>query len=430
MNANEKNFCTSPFSEIRINSDGTYNFCHGARAIDLEQSESIYKQDLDYYFNKSTSVLNVRKKLLNGESSNRCTECLKTEKIFPYHLRIRRNLNFNIFPDKDFDQSFKESPIQRIIEDEDKRPYFYHVSLSNLCNLGCVMCCARDSSYMGNLLKQTGDLPKDAKILTDWTTDKQVWNKFLDHILSNKLIQSFHFMGGEPLYHKKFYEFIDFCVYNNHTNFHISFVTNATIVPDAGYINKLKKFKSVQIEVSVENFDLSNDYVRHPSVYSTIEQNIKKYLSYCDQRFTLVVRTVPQFLTLFNYDKLLQWCLDNKICIESNIIYSPRFLIPALLPNNLKDQIISKLSKFVVNKIYDTKNINIRDTVRYKDNISENAKMIINHLKQTTTDSNSLNKQAVEYFAKLDRARKINIKNYIPEIVPLFEQYNYDKLIS
>ena len=114
-------------------------------------------------------------------------------------------------------------------------------------------------------MKQAGMIDKNIDILSDWTNNQLVWNGFLNHILSNKQIECFHFMGGEPLYHKKFYEFIDFCVDNQHTDFHITFVSNATIVPDRKYINKLKKFKSVQIEISIENFDKSNDYVRYPS---------------------------------------------------------------------------------------------------------------------------------------------------------------------
>ena len=429
MIINQSNFCISPFSEVRINSDGTYNFCHAARNINIETNENISEQDIDHYFNKSSSVNSVRDGLLKGIASDRCSECLHAEQKSPNHLRSRRNLQFGIFPGQDFIQSVNESSIQRVIKEDNKKPYFYHVSLSNLCNLGCVMCCARDSSYMGNLLKQTGDLPKDAKVLTDWTNDQIVWDGFLNHILSNKQIECFHFMGGEPLYHKKSYEFIDFCVDNQHTDFHITFVSNATIVPNQEYINKLKKFKSVQIEISIENFDPSNDYVRYPSSHTNIEQNMKKYLEFVDDRFSLVVRTVPQFLTLIKYDRLLDWCLENKICIDSNIIYSPNFFTPNLLPNDIKNNIISKLSGYVID-VDPVETINIRDTFNYKKNISENAKMIINSLKQTNNNIEMLNKQAVEYCAKLDRVRKINIKNYIPEIIPLFEQYNYDKLVS
>ena len=432
MNIKESNFCTSPFSEIRINSDGTYNFCHAAKYMRSLSTENIYKQDIDHYFNMSDSVMNVRNGLLNGIASDRCTSCLDAEKKSTFHFRSRRNLQFGIFPDKDFQQSFKESPIQRVINDKDKKPYFYHVSLSNLCNLGCVMCSPKDSSHLGKLMSQVGMLNKDTKILTDWTTDTKVWNGFLNHILSNKQIQCFHFMGGEPLYHKKFYEFIDFCVEQKHTDFHITFVSNATIVPDMEYINKLKKFKSVQIEISIENFDLSNDYVRHPSSYVKTEENMKKYISFSNETFSLVIRTVPQFLTLFKYDDLLNWCLENKVCVDSNIIASPNFFTPTLLPADIKKQIISKLSHYIMdpNDIDNILAINIRDTFNYKKNISENAKMIINSLQQPVDDVETLNRQAVEYCAKLDRQRKLHIKDYIPEILPLFEKHGYDKLVG
>ena len=432
MTINQSNFCTSPFSEIRINSDGTYNFCHAAKKINIGTNENISKQDINHYFNKSGSVKSVRDGLLNGVASDRCGECLHAEQKNPNHFRQKRNLQFGIFPGQDFTQSFNESSIQRVIKEDNKKPYFYHVSLSNLCNLGCVMCSAFNSSYLGKLMKQAEMINKNIDILSDWTNNQIAWNEFLNHILSNKQIECFHFMGGEPLYHKKFYEFINFCVDNQHTDFHITFVSNATIVPDREYIDKLKKFKSVQVEISIENFDPSNDYVRYPSSYTAIEQNMKKYLEFVDDRFSLVVRTVPQFLTLFKYDRLLDWCLENNICVDSNIIDSPMFFMPTLLPDDIKKRIVSKLSHYIIDS-KDSDNIraiNIRDTVNFKKNISENAKIIINSLQQSVDDAETLNIQAVEYCAKLDRARKIHIKDYIPEILPLFEKHGYDKLIS
>lgn len=432
MNVDEKNFCTSPFSEVRINSDGSYNFCHAAKNDNLESNENISTQDVDHYFNKSHSIVSVRDGLLNGIASKRCNECLHAEKKSPNYFRPRRNLQFGIFPGRDFNQSFKESSIQQIFKHKDKKPYFYHVSLGNLCNLGCVMCHAFNSSYLAQLMKEAGMIDKNTTILSDWTRDDNAWHGFLKHILSNKHIQSFHFMGGEPLYHKKFYEFIDFCVENKHTNFHITFVSNATIVPSKHYIAKLKKFKSVQVEISIENLDLSNDYVRYPSTYTNVQQNMKKYLNYSDERLSLVVRTVPQFLTLFKYDNLLDWCLRNKVCVDSNVIDSPKFFTPNLLPDTIKSDIISKLSHYVLEHSAEdnVRSINIRDTFNYKKNISENARLIINSLKQQANDIDSLNRQAVEYCSKLDQARKINIKDFIPEIFPLFEKYDYEKLLG
>ena len=159
---------------------------------------------------------------------------------------------------------------------------------------------------------------------------------------------------------------------------------------------------------------------------------MKKYISFSDEKFSLVVRTVPQFLTLFKYDHLLKWCLENRICIDSNVIATPDFFMPALLPADIKKDIVLKLSHYIIDSkdIDNIRAINIRDTVNYKKNISENAKIIINSLQQPVDDAETLNRQAVEYCAKLDRIRKIHIKDYIPEILPLFEKHGYDNLIS
>lgn len=415
MKVDGKNFCCSPFSEVRINHDGSFNFCHYARETNMLPKENIQSQDIEDYFNRSRSIKQVRALLLQGRSDQRCEHCLLSEKISENRYRRNRNLNFGIFPESDFQQSFSESKIQGIIDSKNIWPYYYHVSLSNLCNLSCLMCHPRNSTQLGKLYKDAGLLEKDHKLLQDWTTDKTVWEKFLQHIMSNKNILCFHFMGGEPMYHKKFYEFLDACIDAKHTYFNLTFVSNGTVKFTKHFLKKLSSFKSVQIEISVENFDRSNEYIRHPSKNNIIRENIQQLNHHKANNCDVVMRGAPQLLTIFDYDKFLEWCLEQNICVENNLLMQPSFFRLCNLPDHIKKIVVQKLGKFVMEPNDKVQNSNTRNKNEIENNISQNVKQILNDMAADPVPGDL--KRAVEYCAALDRSRGINAVDYLPSLI-------------
>jgi sulfatase maturation enzyme AslB (radical SAM superfamily) len=291
------------------------------------------------------------------------------------------------------------------------------------------MCSSDNSSIVARDFKTAGIISEDKPTLLDWTTNKIVWDSFLEHIVKNKKIVSVHFMGGEPLYHKKFYEFINHCIDMKHYNFHLTFVTNGTIIPDKEFIEKLKKFKSVQIEVSIEGFDDSNNYVRFPSDWKIIKKNLEKYMLYTEENISLCLRTVPQFFTLLDYDQLLQWCLDNNIIVDSNVITNPTFFKPAYLPNEIKTIIKTKLEKFLINDS-DSKisSINVRDSSNIKTCISNNVKIILNLLNEPVQDKEKQMQDMISYLAKLDKVRNIDIREKLPKFLNFIKENGYEEI--
>jgi MoaA/NifB/PqqE/SkfB family radical SAM enzyme len=214
-----------------------------------------------------------------------------------------------------------------------------------------------------------------------------------------------------------------------HHNFHLTFVTNGTIIPDKEFIEKLKKFKSVQIEVSIEGFDDSNNYVRFPSDWKIVKKNLEKYISYTEENISLCLRTVPQLFTLLDYDRLLQWCLDNKIIIDSNIISNPIFFKPAYLPNEIKTIIKTKLEKFLINdpdgKI---SSINVRDSSNIETCISNNVKIILNLLNEPVQDKEKQMQDMISYLAKLDKVRNIDIREKLPKFLNFIKENGYEEI--
>jgi sulfatase maturation enzyme AslB (radical SAM superfamily) len=229
--------------------------------------------------------------------------------------------------------------------------------------MACVMCDASNSTMLATDWAKAGII-SSVPVRQDWTNGP-AWAGFLTHLLNNPEIMCLHVMGGEPMYHKKFKELIHFLVDNNHTNFHFTVVTNGSIY-DAELVEMLTKFKSVQIEISIESFDSSNDYIRWPSDTNNIRQNILKYLQHRTDTIDIVLRTVPQLLSLTHYDNVLSFALDNDVVIDSNILYRPDYFQPALLPVDIKNIIRQRIQPYAeLDTEQDAvKNINIRNRGR------------------------------------------------------------------
>ena len=423
LKINPENFCISPWTEVRINSDGTMNFCHFADRTNLDRREHINLMTVDEYFSQSDSANAARNLILDGQPVPRCHRCYKEDQYSEVTFRSRRNLQAAIFPGADFEQSAKESPVWNIINADKINPRFYHVSFSNVCNMACVMCDGFNSTLLAADLNKIGLRDSTIPIKHDWT-DTDTWYKFCDHLLHNPDIVCLHIMGGEPLYHKRFKELIDFLCKNNHTDFHLTFVTNGTIF-DQELTDKLKNFKSVQIEISIENLDPSNDYIRYPSKTEKIVSNIKQYLSHTSEQFSTVLRTVPQLLSLIHYDKFLDFCIENSIIVDSNILHRPEFFRPCYLPDDIKQTIKTKLSRFVLEHKDVVHDINLRNQARLRQSISHHAQMIIGLLDQPSKDIESNRHAMIDYCAKLDRLRDQDLREFVPDLADFLNSYNY-----
>jgi len=427
---NENTYCTGPYSEVRINSDGSMNFCHYAAGEFILPSENIKELTVDDYFQNSSSIVNARTNLEKGNKISRCYKCYNEESKKLISFRLRRNIQAAIFPGPDLRQSYLESSFSKF-NSATSKPKFYHISFNNVCNLSCLMCGPDSSTLLGKNLIKSGISSNKSVIVNDWT-NTAAWDNFLDHLIKNDQIVCLHIMGGEPFFQPKFVELLKFLIDHDRTDFHFTVVTNGTIYNN-DIINFLKKFKSVQIEISIETVSLSNDYIRYPGKTVDIVNNIKQFSQHQSSSFDVVIRTVPQLLSVLDYDLILEFCLDNQLTIDSNVLHYPLFLVAGLLPNELKELAISKIKKFI-SRVEDSyvhedsiKLLNVRDRGRLCQGLIQNANLVITQISSIVENRDNCLKELLNYCVKIDKFRNYDIRNYIPELADFFNSLGYDK---
>lgn len=418
---NPNSFCIGPWAEVRVNPDGSMNFCHAADNGMIPKHENIQDWSVDQYFQDAPSVVQARGDLLQGEHLARCHRCYRDEQQGLMSWRQRRNIQAAIFPGKDFLPSADEA-LPRILSWN--KPRFYHVSLSNLCNMACMMCAPGWSSQLATIQIKAGVADPGTPVLRDWTRNDHTWEAFVQHLLQNDQIVCLHFMGGEPFYHRRFTELLDRLVDANHCDFDITLVTNGSIY-DPETVGRLERFRSVAIEISVEAFDLCNDYIRYPSQFQKIRTSIQGFLSHRSDRLAVVLRSVPQALSALQYHTLLGFAREHQVIIDSNVLHSPDFLAINVLPDHMRSQAIDSIRPYVGHGYNSARDINVRDATDFDRSLSVHAQRVIDQISTPCEERWHKQHQLVGYCSRMDTARKIHLADYVPALAEFFDQRGY-----
>lgn len=415
---NDNVTCISPWYELRIDANGNMRCCHSIRQNETEKSDLSF---LDW-FNHGNQPTVIRNNIVNGKESSACSACYYNEKNKLISHRILRNIQAAIYNGEYFKDSLEQSPaFKRMNRNTVVYPAFMHVTLSNLCNMKCRMCFPMYSSQLTDAYKKIGWIKATEPTLNDWTVNDTKWNDFLQLIEHNNQLVSLHFMGGEPLYHKRFYEFVNWCIDNNKTDFHLTFVTNGSVYKE-DLFNKLLKFKSVQIEISIENMHDTNNYIRMGFDFREIQKNILKFAS---KEIPIILRTVPQALSIEHYETILDFALEHNLGFDSNILDNPKYLKCYVLPKELKIEIANKLRSKYMHILTATSELN--EVVHYRSpiGIKKHIESLLVVLEETEpNDIDDLRHKFVEHNKQLDNVCDLKFKDMYPKLFDFYEKYS------
>jgi uncharacterized Fe-S cluster-containing radical SAM superfamily protein len=372
-----KSFCIFPFIELLTNqrSDGCTTVCCRSMTPVAHVSEIT-----NWQTNKNYQE--IRNKMLNGTTiPDHCSSCYDLESK---HIRSARQQETVEWANR-----LNLTSLQDLANIT--HPSYYEIRPSNICNLQCRMCGPTSSHLIGREYKKINLV---SKIPPKERSDFGMVN------FTN--LKKLYVAGGEPTAMTEFYDFLDLCIQQNKTDFEFVINTNATKLSNR-FKTQLKEFSNIQFIVSLEGVGALNHYIRWPSAWETIVENMR-YLKK-NGHFITTNTTVSIYNVLGLYD-LLKFFDDNfpgmlvhsSSCISQNDILSgfkfpyPELALRQLLP-------IQQL------KCYD----NDRLLKSFIDGI-------ITHYQSTPEIDLDRLKLFFEFNDKLDRSRDIKLDDYIPEL--------------
>jgi sulfatase maturation enzyme AslB (radical SAM superfamily) len=256
-----------------------------------------------------------------------------------------------------------------------------------------------------------------------------VWNRVIDELANIDQLNNVHFMGGETLITKRFEDFVDYMIARRRTDLNFSFVTNGTTFNEP-LLNKLKQFKRVGIEVSIETVTEHNSYQRQGTDTALVLENIQRYLAHCNgTNITLTARPAISALTIGHYHSLLRYCLDHKIMVKSLWVIHPTFLNPQILPKSIRSQYIDNYKNLIQEYKLEGDHLidyNESDPNQLLRIILSQIDQCLNMLSQDQLPNSDQHlKEMVAQCRRWDNVYGYDARVLYPELTEILDQYGY-----
>ena len=413
-----------PWFNMHLYWNGQYGMCCAESHPPADRTYNLKFHSITDWYN-SKPMADFRQRMLGDQPLSECSICYKEESHGHESRRIKENFKVGIFTEQAFDRSYQESEWnEHFTAQTTQQPRDWHVDFGNECNLACKMCHPRASSKIAQQHVKWGILETTP---TNWTTDPVQWQQFIDSIDSTKTIHRIHVMGGEPMINKRYVEFVQYLVDQGRTDISMSFVSNGTLI-NHDLVRLLKKFKEVNIEISLESINDNNHYIRQGSNTSQVIDSVR-WLG-MNTFFQVVMRSVPQLLSVNNYDQYIQWAFDRKLSIQSIPLQYPAYMAINVLPWNIRAGLVEqyvRVKEYIESKTDGIKTIATgRDTSRLGSQLMRECDMIISQL-QAPAPSNvqALRTTLVEWLMRWDKIYDLDAREYYPEYTTFLEQYGY-----
>jgi MoaA/NifB/PqqE/SkfB family radical SAM enzyme len=377
-NNSTKTFCPLPWIHLATRPNGDVRVCCTANAsgagvtddkeVGLVKRDGVAMNVRDHTIEEvwnSEHMRNTRLQMLNGEVPASCRKCFEEESK---GIKSKRNWETEVWKERiDVDSIVAQT------NDDGSLPVnipYFDLRLGNMCNLKCVMCSPHDSSSWIKDWKLQYPQYKNPQLKEDqgWNPNfDYTWYKkgsFLDSMKNQaQHIKELYFAGGEPLMIPEHYDILEFMVAEGHAkNCILRYNSNGTEINDT--ILKLwTNFKQVKFNFSIDAIHERNDYIRYPSKFKQIEQNLK-LLDDTPDNIIINIACAVQALNVHHIVDLAEWKLQQNFkkinkapfgagIIGLHLVYLPSYMNVRVLPKEIKEKVSAKITNFATHFLRD-----------------------------------------------------------------------------
>ena len=366
---------------LNSNTDGSVKICCAQNENmhlkkDDDTTFNLYEDDISEVWN-SKHIQDIRKRLLNGEQIQECNVCWNVEnaeKDYGGHDAPKSTRLDSIQSYMEDDGIFSwlresiEKNMQSTLEDGwvDETLKSLELRLGNHCNLKCNMCWGYSSSRINSerlhlLQSKDKDMPSwlfDMWYPSEYDISKinMMWHedpKFLENFkkVASKL-KRLYVTGGEPCIIEANTKIINHLIDIGNKECHVSFTTNLTTW-NLDLYEKLEFFDRSEVQVSMDGYRKSQEYIRYGSDWRTVSDNFKKLIQLPD-KVRIQVYNVFQIYNMFETYKLMKWMdslstsgvLKRNVGFYSILIDQPLYLRTNLMPWSIRDKAMRLYREF------------------------------------------------------------------------------------
>jgi pyruvate-formate lyase-activating enzyme len=439
-------FCVLPWIHFATRPNGDMRLCCSSNAsgAGIDHTVGLVKNEdgTPANFSKTTPMQawnndymrSVRLAMIDNKIPASCTKCFSEESKGVASKRIWETVTWldrGIDPANLLSNTASDGTVPEKLTYLDLR-------LGHTCNIKCVMCSPHDSSqWVKDWKKLTPQIENtEVKRQLDW--DKGSFNnkwhetETFWHDIYKQIpnLREVYFAGGEPLMIREHKHFIEEIVRQGfHGNIILRYNTNGLLV-DNELIELWKYFKLVKVGVSIDAIGERNHYIRYPSDWKKIENNLQ-LLDNTPDNIRPSIATAIQIFNIKHLPEFVKWKVEQKYqkinidkvqgiqagggLINMHLLYIPTFLSVQILPEADKIDVVEKFSEL---KSWLYTNYT-KDDDFWKNNPYgwRRWEAVINHM--MSQDQSNLLPGFREYVNKLDSIRGVDAGTVFPELAHL-----------
>ena len=388
-----KNFCVLPFMHSFVTHNNIGPCCAYVKNPQLNSFHQYWE---------SAQLSNLKQNMLQDHRDSGCTICWdKEDRGFP-SLRNHSNEIYKEYVNEILNGKLIDQPV------------VLDLRLGNLCNLKCRMCTSEWSSQIADEILSNPELewkniPEQR--VTEISNDG--W-ELLDKWIGK--VQRVFMTGGEPTIIKKNLEYIEKIINTGRsTEIDLIFTTNATNV-NKEFLKIAEKFKSVHFAVSIDGVNDLASYIRFPSNWNQIKQNL---YTIGQHNFGIGINTTIQWLNMTRLNEMFDF-VEEYIELKPKqfagvwfqLVQHPTYLDPIYAPDFMKEKAINDIEKFL-------KSGKIFKEEKYKTllhgGLEDNLKSTITFLKESFGKQNNVD-LFLKNMLQLDKLRNQKLFDILPEL--------------
>lgn len=301
----------------------------------------------------------VRKTMLAGNIPASCTRCFKEEAEGIVSKRIWETGTW-------IKEGTDLPALIEATEEDGTVPYqlqYLDLRLGHTCNLKCIMCSPWDSSMWVTEHKKIYPLIQSPLIKKQlswkqhefnnvWHENPAFWEQIYEQIPN---IKQLYFAGGEPLLIKEHKIFLEEIIKRGYADkITLRYNTNGTLINNQ-IIDIWSKFKKVKVGISIDGLDTRNHYIRYPTDWNSIVQNLH-ILDNAPDNIQTNIAIAVQILNIKHIPEFIKWkvnCGFKKINFDTNaagqtmggglasahLVWMPTWLSLRVLPAEDKEHV-------------------------------------------------------------------------------------------
>lgn len=445
-----KTFCVLPWIHLATRANGDMRLCCSANASGTDGSDTMIgfvKDDQGNPANFRNSppmtawnneyMRNVRTTMLRGEIPASCTKCFKEESLGVTSKRVWETYTW-MNDGVDLEELVRQTQIDGTVPE---KLVYLDLRLNNTCNLKCVMCSPYDSSRWSQdhsklikkisipiIKEQMPWSPTDHDY--DWHELSSFWDQLYEQIPNLKQV---YFAGGEPLMIKEHKMFLQEIIRQGYADKILIRYNSNVLLLDDETIDMWKQFSKVKFAVSLDAVGDRNYYIRYPSDWNTIVQNLHK-LDNTPDNIQVSLATAIQAINIKHLPDFARWKIKENFkklnlgtvpgnvqmgggIFNMHLLYMPTFLSCKILPKEDKEEVTHIFAEFK-QWLWD----NYRQDDDYWKHNPYGWRRWQAILDFMNSDDHSDQLPAfVEYFTSLDSIRGTDFKITFPELAHLFK---------